>query len=130
MDCPTCGAKTASFAVPEELQPYLPGDESAAALCTRCLDLRPVADDPASDPSFGAVSDSFPSNPEAALPLALLVGLLDNLALYRTEISELLERVERAGTDPLLALDRLERDPDVEAAVDLGGRRRQLEQLL
>jgi hypothetical protein len=62
--------------------------------------------------------------------MALVVGLLANLALYRSEISDLLERVERAGTDPLLVLDRLARDPDLEPAVDLTGRRRQLEQLL
>jgi len=130
MDCPTCGAPTVEFAVPGVMQDYLPGAASAAALCTRCLSLHPVDSEPADDPDFGSISDGFPSNPEAALPLALLIGLLDNLALYRAEISELLERVERAGTDPLLALDRLARDPTIDAEVDLEGRRRQLEQLL
>lgn len=130
MDCPTCGASTVEFAVPAEMQGSLPGTESAAALCTHCLTLHPVDSEPAGDPDFEAISDGFPSNPVAALPLALLIGLLDNLALYRSEISELLERVERAGTDPLLALDRLARDPDIDAEVDLEGRRRQLEQLL
>jgi len=130
MECPTCGAATVAFAVPPEFRDYLPGSESAAALCTRCLSLHPAESAPDGDPSFGAVSDAFPTTPDAALPMALLVGLLSNLALYRAEISDLLERVERAGTDPLLVLDRLARDPDIEAEVDLAGRRRQLEQLL
>jgi len=130
VDCPACGETTVAFAVPEELRASLPGSESAAALCTRCLVLHPIDAAPATDPSFQEVSDAFPSDPDAALPMALLVGLLDNLALYRSEITALLERVEQAGTDPLLVLDRLAHDPDIEAAADLAGRRRQLEQLL
>jgi len=129
MDCPACAEPTVAFAVPADLQGCLPGSESAAALCTTCLRLHPVDDEPAGSPSFDAVSDAFPSTP-AAVPFALLLGLLDSLALYRSEISELLERAERAGTDPLLALDRLDRDPALDPAVDLSGRRRQLEQLL
>jgi hypothetical protein len=62
--------------------------------------------------------------------MVLVVGLLSTLALYRAEISDLLAVVERAGTDPLLVLDRLDRDPDIDPATDLAGRRRQLEQLL
>ena len=130
MECPTCGATTVAFAVPEGLAAYLPGAEDGAALCTRCLSLHPVDSAPDGDPSFEAVSDAFPSNPDAAVPMALLVGLVENLALYRAEISDLLELVERAGTDPLLVLDRLACDPDIEAETDLAGRRRQLEQLL
>lgn len=130
MDCPSCGVQTVAFAVPVALRESLPGSESAAALCTRCLDLHPIDSAPATDPDFQEVSDAFPSNPDAAVPMAVLVGLLDNLALYRSEIAGLLERVERAGTDPLLVLDRLARDPSVEATVDVAGRRRQLEQLL
>jgi hypothetical protein len=130
MECPTCGVATVTFAVPEELTPYLPGSESAAALCTRCLSLHPADSTPAEAPSFDDVSDAFPTDPDAALPMALLVGLLGNLALYRSEISDLLERVERAGTDPFLVLDRLAADPAIDAEVDLAGRRRQLEQLL
>ena len=130
MDCPDCGSEALAFAVPEEMRTFLPGDERAAALCTRCLALHPVADAPAGEPEFRAVSDAFPANAEAALPMALLVGLLPNLALYRSEIADLLERVERAGTDPLLVLDRLARDDGVETDLDLAGRRRQLEQLL
>jgi len=130
MNCPTCGGATVSFAVPEDLAAYLPGAEGAAALCTRCLTLHPVEGEPNGDASFEAVSDAFPTNSDAAVPMALLVGLLENLALYRSEISDLLELVERAGTDPLLVLDRLAHDPDIDAEADLAGRRRQLEQLL
>lgn len=130
MECTTCGARTVPFAVPDDLASSLPGSEPAAALCTRCLSLHPVEAEPDGDPAFEDVSDAFPTTNDAALPMALLVGLLENLALYRSEISDLFERVERAGSDPLLVLDRLDRDPGVEAEVDLAGRRRQLEQLL
>jgi len=129
MDCQDCGAATVAFAVPEDFDDCVPGGESVVALCPRCLALQPAAE-PAEQPAFGRVSDEFPNNPDAAVPLALLLGLVGNLALYRAEITELLEAVERAGTDPLLALDRLSRDPTVETELDLAGRRRQLEQLL
>jgi len=128
MECQECSAATVSFAVPAEYESHLPGEEAAVALCTRCLAVHP-ATDPTDEPDFERVSDSFPSG-EAAVPLALLLGLLGNLALYRDEITELLDAVERAGTDPLLALDRLARDPGIETDLDLSGRRRQLEQLL
>lgn len=130
MDCPACGSEMLAFRVPEELQFALPGDDPGVALCRRCLRLSPVADPPAATPDFQAVSEAFPSNPTAALPMALLVGLLENLALYRDEIEELLGRVERAGVDPLLVLDRLDRDPALAPATPLSGRRHQLEQLL
>jgi len=139
MDCPDCGSPTVAFDAGEHAD-ALPGErgsegggESAGAgvaLCTRCLALHPVADPPADPPDFQRVSDAFPADPAAAVPLALLVGLLENLALYRAEIADLLVEVERAGTDPLLALDRLAADESIEADVDLAGRRKQLEQLL
>jgi len=130
MDCPACGAPTLAFPVPADRRAYLPGDEPGAAICTRCLTLHPVADPPASVPDLQEVSAAFPADDAAALPFALMLGLLENLALYREEIGELLATVEAAGTDPLLALDRLAHDEAIDAAVDLQGRRRQLEQLL
>lgn len=130
MECPDCGSEAIAFGVPEDRRDALPGSEPGVAVCTRCLGLHPVADPPAEVPDFQRISDAFPSNPEAALPMAILVGLLENLALYRAEISELLADVERAGADPLLVLDRLARDPEIETDRDLAGRRRQLEQLL
>lgn len=130
MDCPDCGADVLAFPVPAEYRQHLPGEDTGAAICTRCLRLHPTPDPPAEVPDFSTVSDAFPDDEETAVPLALLVGLLDSLAQYRSEITALLEDVERAGTDPLLAVDRLARDPALDPAADLGVRRRQLEQLL
>jgi hypothetical protein len=130
MDCLECGSETIAFAVPPAYREYLPGEEDGAALCTRCLTLQPVENPPAGTPSFGGVSDAIPDDEGAAIPLALMLGLLENLALNRSEISALLDDVERAGVDPLLVLDRLADDPAIDARADLRGRRRQLEQLL
>jgi len=130
MACPDCEAATLAFPVPEELRSLLPGDEPGGVLCRRCLALHPEPDPPADVPDFQQVSDALPSDRGAAVRMALIVGLLSNLALYRSEIGELLEDVERAGSDPLLVLDRLAHDEGLEPTVDLSGRRRQLEQLL
>jgi hypothetical protein len=130
MDCPDCGHEALAFSVPEQYRDTLPGEEGGVAICAHCLAMHPAADSPEGVPDFQQISDAFPANGEAALPMALVVGLLSNLALYRAEISDLLTEVERAGTDPLLVLDRLDRDPDLEPQTDLSGRRRQLEQLL
>ena len=130
MSCPDCGGETLSFRVPDAHRELLPGSDPGASLCSRCLALRPASDPPADPPDLTPISDAFPSNPEAAVPLALLVGLLDSLARYRSEISTLLVAVERAGSDPLLAIDRLADDPDIDTDVDLRKRRHQLEQLL
>ena len=129
MDCPECGTETIDFPVPEELARYLPGDDSGATLCPHCLTVQPLADAPSSTPSFDGVPTAFPDG-EAAVPMALVFALLPSLATYREELSELLLVVERAGTDPLLVLDRLADDPAVDPAIDLRRRRRQLEQLL
>lgn len=129
MECVDCGTESVSFAVPDAYSDVLPGGESAVGLCPHCLAVQPT-DDPPEDVSFERMSDAFPDDPEAGIPMALLVGLLDSLALYRSEISELLAAVERAGVDPLLVIDRLARDPSVDTEVDLAARRRQLEQLL
>lgn len=130
MDCSECGAEALPFPVDPSYREYLPGDEPGAALCSRCLALLPASGPPADLPDFTAISDEFPSSDDAAVPMALLLGLLSSLATYRQEISALLEQVERAGVDPLLAVDRLAADPALEPQVDLRGRRRQLEQLI
>jgi hypothetical protein len=130
MSCPDCGSETVSVPVPPESRSLLPGDAPGVALCTYCLGLHPEPDPPTTPPNVQRISDAFPRNPEAAVPMVLVVGLVESLALYRSEISTLLARVERAGTDPLLVLDRLAHDPDLDPAVDIAGRRRQLEQLL
>jgi hypothetical protein len=92
--------------------------------------MQPAEGEPPGEPDFTRVSDAFPTDPDGAVAFALLVGLIGNLALYRAEITDLLEAVETSGTDPLLALDRLATDPSIETELDLDGRRRQLEQLL
>ena len=131
MTCSECGGEHLPFTVPDELREHLRGDSARVALCTRCLRLDPVDEAPAELPDFTAVSDAFPNDAETAATLALAVGLLaDSLALHRAEIGSLLERVERAGTDPLLAIDYLATDPDLDPAFDWERRQVQLEQLL
>ena len=130
MNCPDCGNETVAFAVPDEYRDLAPDEHEAVALCTTCLALHPTASadpDSDSDPDFAAVSDDFPTG-AAAIPMALAVGLLDSLALHRSEVEGLLRRVESAGTDPLLVLDRLAADPALDPQVDLGTRRKQVEQ--
>ena len=129
MNCPNCGTESVAFAVPGPLQEFVPAEETAVALCPDCLGLRPATDPPA-DPAFERVHRTFPTDPGAAVPMALLLGLLDEIALYRSEIAALLEHVERTGVDPLLVLSRLARDSRTDPEVDLDARRRQLEQLL
>ncbi|EMA52389.1 DUF6276 family protein [Halococcus thailandensis] len=124
MDCPDCGAATVAFAVPDGLDGF---DEPAAALCTHCLALH-TAESANSNPDFTAVSDDFPTG-AAAVPMALAIGLLDSLVLHRETVEILLERVERAGTDPLLVIDRLASDPTLDPNTDLATRRRQVAQL-
>lgn len=130
MSCSNCGGETIAFPVAENLRQYLPDGTVGASLCRSCLTMDPVDDPPGEMPDLTALDDGFPSNPDAAVPMALLVGLLDSLALNRQEITALLERVERAGTDPLLVIDRLDDAFGDEAFVDLGARRHQLAQLL
>lgn len=136
--CSACGSETITFAVPDELREYAPSGGDVAALCTRCLSIEPVdvtvagstTDDLDREPDFSRVSAAFPTDRAAAVPLALALGLARSLATNRSAIEALLERVERAGTDPLLAIDRLASDPAVDPAIDLERRRHQLEQLL
>jgi hypothetical protein len=130
MDCSECGHPVRCFTVPADLRTLLPGDAPGAGICTHCLQLHPVDDPPTDDPDLQRISDAFPSNAAAAVPMALAVGLLDQFALYRSEIATLFEHVERAGADPMLVVDRLSSDESIDSHVDLAGRRRQLEQLI
>lgn len=130
MDCPACGQRAIPFPVEPSLREYLPGEATGAAICSHCLAMRPIDDPPGEIPDLTVISDAFPVSDDAAVPMALLVGLLESLATYRSEISALLERVERAGVDPLLVVDRVAHDDEIESETDLAGRRRQLEQLL
>jgi len=124
MDCPDCGAPTVAFAVPPDLRAYAPGE--TAAICPDCLRTAPTDAEPAPEPAFDRVDPAVPRG-EAGVAFALLLGTLDSLALNREAATELWRRVERAGADPRLALDRLD---GREAAVDLDRRTAQLVDLL
>ncbi|ELZ01462.1 hypothetical protein C482_06799 [Natrialba chahannaoensis JCM 10990] len=150
MSCSECCSRTVTFAVPTDYRGFLSDIATAsandsdglrtAAFCTHCLLLEfgddaeatdSETDEPVpTDPDFSRVSDAFPTTLEQAVPLALAIGLAESLAMNRSAIETLLRDVERAGADPLLVLDRLQRDPSVESAIDLGRRQHQLEQLL
>jgi len=130
MTCQSCSGETLAVPVSEELRQYLPGSAPAVAVCRACLAMEPTDEPPETVPDLTVLDDAVPSTDEAAVPLVLLVGLLDSLALHRAEITALLERVERAGTDPLLVVDRLADSYGGAAHVDLAARRHQLEQLL
>ncbi|EMA28895.1 DUF6276 family protein [Haloarcula japonica] len=130
MSCPDCGGDFVSFPVPSDLQQFLPGDAPGASVCRACLALHPETEPPAAVPDLTELDGAIPDADGAAVPLVLLVGLLDSLAMHREEITALLERIEREGVDPLLALDRLDASYGEAAHVDLGRRRQQLEQLL
>ncbi|WP_128476766.1 DUF6276 family protein [Halorussus pelagicus] len=129
MTCPSCGSEQLVVAVPADLREHLPEASERIAVCTRCLALDQTDEAPADDPDFARISDAFPTG-EAGVAMALAVGLLDSLALYRSEIAALLERVERGGADPLLVLDRLNADPELDPQFDVSRRRTQAEQLL
>ncbi|SIR66017.1 DUF6276 family protein [Natronorubrum thiooxidans] len=130
MACSECGAPTIVFSVPEEYQACTPGESAAATLCTRCLTVESTSVESTGESDFTRVSDAFPTAANAAVPLALALGLCPSLATNRSAIETLLEAVERAGTDPLLVLDRLGDEPSIEPAFALERRRHQLEQLL
>lgn len=127
MDCPECADSLVTFAVPPDLREHVPGGEPAAGLCPVCLTLRP-ADSPPDPPDFARFGPAFPTG-EPGVAMALGVGLLDELALHRPAITALFDRVERAGTDPLLVLDRLAGDQAIDPPFDVRRRRDQLEQL-
>lgn len=129
MDCSTCQSPLVRFAVPAELRGYLPEESAHAGLCSECLTLE-LTDDAPPEPRFEYISDAFPTDPEAAVPLALAIGLLDSLALHRSDIETLLVRAEAAGVDPLLVLDRLHAQGGTDPDFDLDRRRHQIEQLM
>jgi hypothetical protein len=127
MQCPDCNGQVATFDVPEDLREHLPKPVPHAGLCTRCLALHPA--DEGGEPEFTDL-EAFPDDPDAAISMAIGIGLLDSLALNRGSIETLFRNVAEAGTDPFLALDRLATSGAVQPRVDLVARRQQLEQLM
>lgn len=129
MNCPNCGARLVVFEIPEAYREFVPETAETGGLCPSCLELVAAPGHEADD-RFDRLSTAFPGDEAAAVPLAIAIGLLDSLALHRSDIESLLESVERAGTDPLLVLDRLHAQGGVQPDFDLKRRRHQLEQLL
>lgn len=126
MSCPRCESATTSLTVPDSLTEYAPGD--AVAVCTHCLTLEPVtAADSVAD--LDRISEALPEG-EAGVASLLLVDLLESLATNRPVIEEVVAELEAAGTDPMLILEELATDPELEPAIDLGRRSHQLEQLV
>lgn len=132
MGCSHCrDESTSTVSVPDEFREYAPANASVVTICQRCLTVDPAPDETSdAEPEFTRISNAFPTQPAQAVPLALALSLCSSLATNRSAIESLLEDVERAGTDPLLVIDRLCADPTVEPAIDLERRRHQLEQLL
>jgi hypothetical protein len=134
MTCPACDGDRIAFAVPASLRPYAPDESPRATICTGCLRVSAIdAAGDASDPSGAEVGwEPLPTG-EAGVATALLVGLLDSLALRRTEITALVDHAEAAGGDPLSALDRLSglaATGEVDPYVDLDRRAAQLRSML
>ncbi|WIV68659.1 DUF6276 family protein [Natrialbaceae archaeon AArc-T1-2] len=132
----TCERDPVAFSIPAPWHEHAPENAAVAAICPRCLAVYPAEDaatsdgsDPDPDPDFSRVSETFPTG-DGAVALALTLGLCDSLATNRASLEATLEAAERAGVDPLLAIDRLCADPSIEPAIDLERRREQLESLL
>lgn len=125
MDCPNCGGPMVAYTVPDELREYV--DDDTVASCTRCLTLRPA--EAGGEPDFSHVSDEFPDG-DAGVAMALVLGMLDSLALNRGNIERLVRVAESEGVDPLLLIDRLRSQGNVRLHFDVDRRRHQLEQLL
>ncbi|MFP8951715.1 DUF6276 family protein [Natrialbaceae archaeon A-arb3/5] len=136
MDCSLCESPVVVFSIPSDYRGFVPEKTSLVGVCTHCLTLEPAGTNEAasegdrSEPDFSRISDAFPTAPEQAIPLALAIDRCSSLATNRAAIESLLHAVERAGADPLLAIDRLCADPTVEPIIDLERRAHQLEQLL
>ena len=127
MNC-SCDVSPVAFSVPEPLSECAPQGAETAAICPRCLAVEPTERQPDAV-NFHRVSEAFPDG-DGGAAMALTLGLLDSLAHNRTAIETTLSFAERAGTDPLLVVDRLVADPSVVPAIDLDRRRDKLESLL
>ncbi|WP_266079493.1 DUF6276 family protein [Haladaptatus caseinilyticus] len=129
MTCPECGDERLPFTVPSELREYVPSEPASVLLCPHCLHLDPTEDVEAELADFTRISSTLPEDRDVAAAMILATALLSSLALHRQRIDALLDRVEAAGIDPLLALDRLAADSELEPNFDIESRRQQLLQL-
>lgn len=126
MPCSRCEATTVAVGVPESLSAFAPGE--AVLVCTRCLTVEPT-ETGESDPDLDRISEALPEG-DVGVAVLLLVDRLDSLALNRADIEDLVAFLEDEGVDPLLVLDRLAEQPDLDPVVAIGRRRHQLEQLV
>ncbi|MBC9985110.1 hypothetical protein E4P24_01810 [Haloferax sp. AS1] len=127
MSCPDCDGDLAVFAVPESLESHAPEAALTVGLCADCLRLHSTEAPPsdgASRPLAGALPDG-----DAGAAVALLVGMLDSLALNRAGIVDCVEFAERSGTDVHLTLDRLQQTATA-PHFDVARRQRQLDAFL
>ncbi len=131
VECSNCRADSVPFRVPESLRDHRAVNGDWATICRVCLTVDELDTEPTAEESLHAVSEAFPSDPPAAAGIAVLLGLLESLALNRPDIEAVVEHLESEhGVDPMLVLDRLADDPDLSPAIALDRRRHQLEQLL
>lgn len=128
--CSHCNADAVAFEVPEALRTHAPVSTPYASICRVCLTVDPLEEAPAASESIASISDAFPDDPEGAAGVAVLVGQLESLALYRRDIEAVIDHLETSGVDAMLALTRLADDPGLRPAVDIDRRVHQLGQLL
>lgn len=128
--CSHCGADAVAFTVPEAIREHVTLDSSAASLCRVCLTVDTLDEQVASAEPLTIISEVFPDDSEAAAMVAVVVGLLESLALHRHDIQAVIDQLEAQGVDPLLVLERLAEDPSLTPAIDLERRLHQLGQLL
>ncbi|WP_042663444.1 DUF6276 family protein [Haloferax sp. ATB1] len=108
MSCPDCDGELAVFAVPEPLASHAPEAALTVGLCAGCLRLHPTETVP-TDGDSRPFADVLPEG-DAGAAVALLVGMLDSLALNCAGIVDCVEFAEQSGIDVHLTLDRLQRE--------------------
>ncbi|MFC7204784.1 DUF6276 family protein [Haloferax namakaokahaiae] len=127
MSCSECDGDTAVFAVPDDIASYAPDDAKRVSLCGDCLRVH-ASDDPVTADSNRSLADIVPAT-DGGAALALVIGMLDSLALNRAAIVTCLEYAEADGVDVHLALDRLAESVP-EAHFDVARRHAQLDSFL
>ncbi|AKU06472.1 MULTISPECIES: DUF6276 family protein [Haloferax] len=127
MSCPDCDGELAVFAVPEPLESHAPEAALTVGLCAGCLRLHPAETAP-TDGDSRPLADVLPEG-DAGASVALLVGMLDSLALNRAGIVDCVEFAERSGIDVHLTLDRLQREA-ADPHFDVARRQAQLDAFL
>ncbi len=128
--CGLCRAEMVGFVIPESIVEFAPAQGTFASLCRVCLTLEVHETAIEVDEPLSVISAAFPDDETEAAMIAILVGLLDSLALHRRAIQAVVFELESVGVDALLVLDRLIDDSSLRPAIDLDRRVYQLGQLL